>query len=96
MGNDKISNEENCKVRITDEYLFNFFGCPVSGKDYDNFHYAIQPYIDIEEYFKDNRLMRQFNSPNNPQDKFLLIIAAKLERTDVAIVSRRLRDIYGE
>ena len=74
-------------MRLTEEFLYNYFGEPKKGdKHYESFHYAIQPYSSVEEYNRDRELMAKYNTPSNLQDNFLLVIAAKTERTDGEIL----------
>lgn len=74
-------------LNISDEYLYNWFDLDnKQRKDYmmdkDMFSHAIQPYTCREEYDRDRELMNKYSSAGNPQDKYLLIMAAKVERTD--------------
>jgi len=75
------------EIQLSDKKLWDWFGMPNCPEvDKQSFHYAIQPYIDNAEYEKDKQLMAQYNSSSNPQDKFLMIMAAKVERTDDEIL----------
>ena len=73
-------------LKLSDEFLWNWFEMP-DPKEQENYSYAITPYIDKAEYLRDKQLMVDHNSSVNPQSKFLMIMAAKVERTDISILN---------
>ncbi len=76
---------DNQELRLSDEFLWQWFKMP-DPKEQENFSYAITPYTCREEYEKDRDGLSQMNNAANPQTKFLMIHAAKVERTDLKII----------
>lgn len=71
--------------KLSDDYLWKWFNMP-NPKEQENFNYAITPYVSFEEYIKDKEILAQLNNAAMPQTKFLMIHAAKVERTDKCIL----------
>lgn len=78
------------KVKITDEYLFDYFLVDAESKPKEErqrlqaqFSYAITPYESLQEIEKNRALLRDFVTPHGPNHNALLIHAAKMERTDL-------------
>lgn len=68
---------------MDEEFLWNWFGMPdCSEEDQATYHYAISPYVSPEEYERDKKLLEDYNNASNPQTKFLMVVAAKVNRTE--------------
>jgi hypothetical protein len=83
-----MANEKSEILKLSNEFLWNWFSMP-NSKEQENFAYAIQPYIDRAEYEKDVQLLSQMNTSSKSQDKFLMIHAAKVERTEKSIIGMK-------
>lgn len=71
-------------MQLSDEFLMKWF-----GKDAPELSYALTPYTCIEEYQRDKELLAQNNTASAPQTKFVMVHAAKVERTDPEILGIR-------
>lgn len=78
-------------MELSDEYLANYFGLvgddgkliqetAKNKKGFDNYRYATQPYESQAQYERDKGACQQMQ--HNPIDTFLLVMAAKVERSD--------------
>ena len=67
--------------KLSDDFLAAFF-----GEGNPAYQYATAPYSSLAEYERDKSLIEQLHSSANPQDKTLLAIAAKVERSDAAML----------
>ncbi len=70
-------------MKLSDEFMLQFLGVK---KDDDEYLYSIAPYKTKSEYENDKALLSQMNNSAKPQTKFLMIHAAKVERTDKNIL----------
>lgn len=72
------------KIRLTKKFFCEWFG---ESKGSANIIFATTPYQSKEECLKDKGLLTQYNNGGNPQTKFMMIHAAKVERTSKKILS---------
>lgn len=69
---------------LTNEWLERFFDLPNlkrGDRDMQMLEYAKTPYATQAEYERDKQLISTHSTSSKPQDKFMLIVAAKLDRS---------------